>query len=155
VLKMNPKSIAKSLVDGGGLFALGLVFLILGRAATSKAGKPPCSVANVAGMYAMAANGTILVNPFGYPPGAISSLGLINFDRQGRYHLEERVSFNGQLSDWTETGSYTVRPDCTCSVAADKGGASALVIFAGERKEALGMLTNAGTAINLTFKRID
>lgn len=155
MLRINRKSIAKSLILGGGLFALVLVFLILGRAATRKAVKPPCSVANVAGVYAMAASGTILVNSFGYPPGAISSLGLITFDRQGRYHLEERVSFNGQLSDWTETGSYVVKPDCTCNVVADKGGASALVIFASERKEAMGILTNAGTAVNLTFKRID
>jgi hypothetical protein len=48
-----------------------------------------------------------------------------------------------------------VNPDCTCNVVADKGGASALMIFASERKEALGILTNAGTAINLTFKRVD
>ena len=153
--RMNRESIVKSLILCGGLFALGLVLLILGRAATGTAGKLPCSAANVAGAYAMAASGTILDNRFGFPPGALSSLGLITFDRQGRYHLEEKVSFNGQLIDWTETGAYTVTPDCTCNVVADKGGASALVIFASERKEALGILTNAGTAINLTFKRID
>jgi hypothetical protein len=152
---MNRESIVKSLILCGGLFALGLVLLILGRAATSTAGKLPCSTANVAGMYAMAASGTILANQFGFPPGALSSLGLITFDRQGRYHLEEKVSFNGQLIDWTESGAYTVNPDCTCNVVADKGGASALMIFASERKEALGILTNAGTAINLTFRRVD
>jgi len=152
---MNRESIVKSLILCGGLFALGSVLLILGRAATGAAGKLPCSAANVAGAYAMTASGTILANQFGFPPGALSSMGLITFDRQGRYHLEEKVSFNGKLIDWTETGAYTVSPDCTCNVAADKGGASALVIFASERKEALGILTNAGTAVNLTFKRID
>jgi len=152
---MNRESIVKSLILCGGLFALGSVLLILGRAATGAAVKLPCSAANVAGAYAMTASGTILANQYGFPPGALSSLGLITFDRQGRYHLEEKVSFNGQLIDWTETGAYTVGPDCTCNVVADKGGASALVIFASERKEALGILTNGGTAINLTFKRID
>lgn len=156
MLRINRQSIAKSLEIGGGLFALGLVSLILGRAAaTSKATYQPCSVANVAGVYAMAASGTILANSLGFPPGALSSLGLITFDRQGRYRLKEKVSFNGQLIDWTETGAYTVSPDCSCNVVADKGGASALVIFADERKEALGILTNTGTAINLNFKRID
>src|SRR5262249_22185733 len=98
--RMNRESIVKSLILCGGLFVLGWVLLILGRAATGAAGKLPCSAANVAGAYAMTASGTILANQFGFPPGALSSMGLITFDRQGRYHLEEKVSFNGKLIDW-------------------------------------------------------
>jgi hypothetical protein len=143
-------------VFSGGLLALGFASLILGRgAAASKPGKQPCSAANVVGDYAMTGSGTILTNSLGLPPGALSSLGLITFDKQGRYQLKEKVSFNGQFSDWAETGAYTVNPDCTCTAVADKGGATASMIFVSERKEALGILTNAGTAINLSFKRID
>jgi hypothetical protein len=155
MLRAHQQSIAKSL-GLGGLFALSLAALIQGwGSAASRTGKLPCTAANVAGSYAMMGSGTILTNASGLPTGALSSLGLITFDRQGRYQLKERVSFNGQLTDWTETGAYTVNPDCTCTAVADKGGASAFIIFASDRREALGLLTNAGTAINLTFKRVD
>lgn len=156
MLKAHRPSIAKSLILGGGLFALSLVLLFLGWGSTaSRGGKLPCAAANVAGSYAMTGSGTILTNASGFPPGALSSLGLMTFDKQGRYQLKERVSFNGQFTDWAETGTYTVHPDCTCTAVADKGGAAAFIIFASDRREALGLLTNAGTAINLTFKRID
>ena len=155
MFRTHRQSIAK-LTALGGLFVLSLASLIPGwRSAASRASMLPCTTANVAGSYAMTGSGKILSNASGFPPGALSSLGLIAFDRQDHYQLKERVSFNGQFSDWAETGVYTVNPDCSCTAVADKGGASAFIIFASDRREALGLLTNAGTAINLTFKRID
>jgi hypothetical protein len=155
MFRTHRRSITKSLAVGG-LFALSLAsFILAWRSGAYGAGKQPCSAANVAGSYAMSGNGAILANSSGFPPGALSSLGIITFESQGRYQLKERVSFNGQLSDWTETGVFSVNPDCSGVATADKGNASAFVIFVNDRREAMGILTNAGTAINLSFKRIE
>jgi hypothetical protein len=71
-----------------------------------------CSKATVAGEWGFTTNGTVV------GIGPRSSLGIITFDATGSLISgKATASLNGGVTDETFSGTYTVSPDCTGTLA--------------------------------------
>jgi opacity protein-like surface antigen len=71
---------------------------------------PPCSTATLAGSYGYYANGSVIPNSVGVPPGPFVSIGFARFDGGGAF-----VWTSNMMPGVEMQGSYTVNPDCTAT----------------------------------------
>ena len=94
-----------------------LAMLVLSLSASASAqddGK--CTMAHRAGDYGFTWTGTMIL-PTGAVPAA--GVGIVTFDIAGNMWGTQTTSLNGTVSKRTMSGTYTVNPDCTGTLATD------------------------------------
>jgi hypothetical protein len=110
----------------------------------------------VAGTYGFVGSGTILPHTGGLPEGLVATVGLLTFNGQDRWRtFNQSLTINGAVTPGVSmTGTYTVNPDCTFTLATDLGNVDAGV-FVHNRQEGFLMATVEGVVVTFTMKRID
>jgi hypothetical protein len=97
-------------------FALAAVaVLILGRAPAAKAAGKGCTNASLQGTFAYTSTGSIASPP--EIAGPIAEVGTQVFDGQGNTTATATISSNGSMTPLVITGTYTMNPDCTGTMA--------------------------------------
>ena len=78
-----------------------------------------CSVANLNGPYAFAAEGTLLTSILGLPaPAPWGEVARVDFNGAGSFSAIATVNVGGAaLNSISVAGTYTVNKDCTASIA--------------------------------------
>jgi hypothetical protein len=85
--------------------------LALGLASPAKAADKGCSTATLKGTFGNTGTGFATAPP--ELAGPFASVGTETFDGKGTLTATGIVSLNGTIVEVTETGTYTVNPDCT------------------------------------------
>jgi hypothetical protein len=103
--------------------------LALSIAPTANAADKGCSNASLAGTFSRRDTGTVL-SP-APAAGPIAVVGTLTFDGNGAVTGASVSSQNGTIGHGTQTGTYTVNPDCTgtITVQVSPGGYSAHYFF--------------------------
>lgn len=157
---MKANSICK-IVEAISVAAL-FVLLIPAARAQDEGG---CSNGSVAGKWAFTTNGTVV------GIGPRDSLGIFTLDGAGKLvNGKATASLNGNITDETFSGTYTVNPDCTGKLAIeifDLSGNKLLtatlnVVFDDNLRELRAIFTSAalpngtplGTVITVQAKRV-
>lgn len=129
--------------------------LALGGAPTAKAGDKGCSTATLKGTFAHKSTGFITAPPA--QAGPLAHVGAETFDGYGAFTATGIVSQNGNIVPVTETGTYTVNPDCTGTYTAQISplGITAHVFFVidDSGNEFQIVETDAGTVITGVSRR--
>ena len=88
--------------------------LIVSMAATARAEGPACTLALTAGRYGFTDTGTVV------GVGPRQAVGIFTLDTAGNL-LDGKAtsSLNGSVAGETFSGTYTVNPDCTGTIAVD------------------------------------
>lgn len=129
-------------------FAL-LVLVALVPAANAAQG---CTAATLTGNYGFTFSGFFQNQGRNSP---ISGIGSGTLDGEGNVSATVTASFNGNLSTFPYTGTYTVNPDCTGSLTATPGSGLAnfsIVIVRGGA-EVLGVNIDPGNTWTIDFKK--
>jgi hypothetical protein len=129
------------------IVAVFAVALIAGSAA--KASDRGCSNATLRGTYADQDTGTIVgVGPF-------AGVHLDNFDGKGHMTIDGFSSLNGDISPDVETGTYTVKPDCTGTYTVEDGGLTidAFFVIDQDGNELQIVITDSGNVINCVARK--
>lgn len=107
-----------------------ITVLALGIAPTANAYNRGCSNATLKGTFAEKDNGFIM-NPPPAPASLFAGVNLDTFDGKGKITAVGISSIDGNVGPQTETGTYTVNPDCTGSyeVQINPGGFTAHAYF--------------------------
>jgi hypothetical protein len=109
---MNPKE--KTTISGAMAKAFTIAAVTafaLGVAPAAKAHDKSCSNATLKGTFAHTSTGFITA-PAALA-GPLAHVAIDNFDGSGGFTSTGVVSQNGNIVTVTETGTYTVNPDCT------------------------------------------
>jgi hypothetical protein len=114
-----------------------------------------CKANDIAGTYGLSATGTVLAaNTRGLPVGPVIATGVMTFDKDGRFHGEEMISFNGSIvSGVPFEGTYVLNPDCTFTLDVPGFFQNFGVLVAGG-SEMLLMSSDTGVLLNITAKRV-
>ncbi len=100
--------------------------VILCMAGTARAEGPECSLALTAGKYAFTDSGTVL------GIGPRTAVGIFTLDAAGNLtNGKATSSLNGSVAVETFSGTYTVNPDCTGTIAVgifDQSGIKILTV---------------------------
>jgi hypothetical protein len=130
------------------IFAL-VVLVTLVPAANAAQG---CTAATLTGSYAFTFSGFFQNQGRNSP---ISGIGSGTLDGKGNVSATVTASFDGNLSTFPYTATYTVNPDCTGSVTATPGSGLAnfsIVIVRGGA-EVLGAEIDPGNTWTIDFKK--
>ena len=128
------------------LIAFSGLALVAGPAANAEKG---CSDATLKGTYSDQDTGTIIgVGPF-------AGVNLDTFDGKGHLTISGYSSVNGEVSEGTETGTYTVKPDCTGTYTVEGGGLTidAFFVIDQDGNELKVVITDAGNVINCVARK--
>ena len=145
---MKPSTIAKT-------FAIAAVTaLALGIAPTAKADGKGCSNATLKGTFALKGTGSAI------GPAAVALLDNVlaqTFDGNGAVTATGFRSLNGNINPVTQTGTYTVNPDCTgtYAVLVSPGGNTAHYFFVidDSGNELQIICTDSGVVFSATARR--
>lgn len=111
------------------MVAVAMAFVgVTGVAQTNDDGARECSVATLRGLYVFAASGYNIVGGAAQPKAILES---IRFDGNGTLTVPSAtVSLNGTILHFPPngTGTYTVAPDCTGTLAFGSGPTFDLVL---------------------------
>jgi|HubBroStandDraft_6_1064221.scaffolds.fasta_scaffold1272904_1 hypothetical protein len=88
-----------------------LTALAMGVAPAAKAADKGCTAASLLGTFAYTSQGTLVAPPV--IAGPYAELGTQTFDGKGGVTFNLMASQNGNIGPGTDTGTYTVNPDCT------------------------------------------
>lgn len=116
---------------------------------TAKAAEKKCSNAILTGTYADQDTGTIVgVGPF-------AGVNVDSFDGKGHLTISGVSSLNGSVAQGTETGTYTVNPDCTGTYKVEGGGLTvdAFFVIAHDGNELQIVITDTGNVINCVARK--
>ena len=102
---MTSSTIAKSLTIAVTAFALSV-------APTAKADDKGCSNASITGTFAVTTTGFVVAAPAPAGP-AFAQVSMQTFDGKGGTTNLGMSNTNGNVGQASNTGSYTVNPDCT------------------------------------------
>ena len=121
---MNRSTIAKAFTIAA------VTALALGIARTGHAHDKGCSNATFKGTFAEKDTGFI-TNPPPAPASLFAGVNLDTFDGKGIFTATGISSLDGTVTPQTETGTYTVNPDCTGTyeVLISPGGFTADAFF--------------------------
>lgn len=99
-----------------GILAVSM-FYTQSLAAQEQSKVKECSNATVQGSFGYTSTGTLL-DSYVPPPyaGPFTEVGRETFDGKGNTHATATLSANGNISQVTIDGTYTVNPDCTGSM---------------------------------------
>ena len=88
--------------------------LVLGIAPTAKAADKGCSTVSLRGTFSRRDTGTVLLPAAA--AGPVAAVGVFTFDGTGNVTGATISSQNGNIGQGTQTGTYTVSPDCTGTI---------------------------------------
>ncbi len=139
------------------LIITAITALALGTAPTANADDTPCSNATLKGSFAEKDTGFIM-NPSPAPASLFAGVNLETFDGNGRITATGFATVDGNGAPQTETGTYTVNPDCTgtYTVQISPGGFTAHAFFVIDDggNELQIIVTDPGTVINCVARRL-
>lgn len=131
--------------------------LAVGVAPTANAQDQGCSNATLKGTFAEKDTGFV-TNPPPAPASLFAGLNLETFDGNGTITATGFATLDGNGAPQTETGTYTVNPDCTgtYTVQISPGGFSAHAFFVIDEggNELQIIVTDPGTVINCVARRL-
>jgi hypothetical protein len=150
-MTMNRSTIAKAFTIAA------VTALALGIAPTANAHDRGCSNATLNGTFAEKDTGFI-TNPPPTPASLFAGVNLETFDGKGTITATGFASLDGNGAPQTETGTYTVNPDCTGTYAVQisPGGFTAHAFFVIDDggNELQIIVTDPGTVINCIARRL-
>jgi hypothetical protein len=122
---MNTKRNTKRIILGIGIFTLfGLLLMAIASGSQTEAKNekpavqfPVCSNATLGGNYAVIGDGFVPSGPPPAPMVPFANMSLMTLDGTGNLTNKITVSRNGQISQNLDSGTYTVNPDCTGTMA--------------------------------------
>lgn len=131
--------------------------LAVGVAPTANAQDQGCSNATLKGTFAEKDTGFV-TNPPPAPASLFAGVNLETFDGNGTITATGFASLDGNGAPQTETGTYTVNPDCTGTyeVQISPGGFTAHAFFVIDDggNELQIIVTDPGTVINCVARRL-
>jgi len=146
---MTRNSIAKS-------FAIGAVAaLALGLAPMAKAERKECSVATLEGSFVRRDTGFVTAPPT--IAGPLAGVHLLVFSGYGTFTSAGFASLNGNVSESTGTGTYTVTSDCRgtyTSVSSTGRTGTAFFVIADNGNEIHILPTNTGASITCIARKV-
>jgi hypothetical protein len=116
---------------------------------TVRAADARCPLLNATlhGTYVVSGSGTIA------GVGQVTALGQHTWDGQGNTIATNTISANGNILNVTVTGTYTVNPDCTASLA-ESDGSHYQFLIAPDGSKAWWIQTDPGTVVSGTEVRL-
>ncbi|MCC5607930.1 hypothetical protein LC612_14320 [Nostoc sp. CHAB 5834] len=109
---------------------------------------PSCNNATIKGNYGSTFSGTAI----GFP---VAGVGLVKVDGRGNFQGTQTSSANGSVTkNQTNSGTYSVKPDCTVQIVYTDGTTSSGTIVDGG-KEIFLLQTDSGTVIVETWKKVN
>jgi hypothetical protein len=137
--------------------------LALGLAPTAEAGhkdwnsrgRGVCSAATLEGSYARRDTGFVMTPPA--IAGPLAGVHLVVFDGIGSFTSSGSASLNGNVSESTGTGTYTVNPDCTgtyTSLSSTGRTGTAFFVIADNGNEIHIVPTNTGSSITCIARKV-
>ena len=90
--------------------------LALCTAPAAEAANKGCSTVSLLGTFSRIDTGTVLMAPVAAAVGPIALIGTFTFDGSGNVTGATVSSQNGNIGQGTQTGTYTVNPDCTGTI---------------------------------------
>lgn len=137
-------------------FAIGAVAaLALGLAPMAKAEPKECSVATLEGSFVRRDSGYVVTPPA--IAGPLAGVHLVVFDGNGSFTSAGFSSLNGNVSESTGTGTYTVNPDCTgsyTSLSSTGRTGTAFFVIADKGNEIHILPTNTGASIICIARKV-
>ena len=137
-------------------FAIGAVAaLALGLAPMAKAERKECSVATLEGSFVRRDTGFVTAPPA--IAGPLAGVHLVTFDGNGSFTSTGFGSLNGNVSESTGTGTYTVNPDCTgdyTSLSSTGRTGTAFFVIADNGNEIHILPTNTGSSITCIARKV-
>ena len=128
--------------------------LAVAIAPAAKATDRGCTNASIKGTFAFQASGTVLDSP----PVLLDVLFAQTFDGNGGLTSTGVQSHNGNILQLTQTGTYTVNPDCSGNYTAQVGPIGITVHFtfliADSGNELKVLSTDANTVLAGTARRL-
>lgn len=137
-------------------FAIGAIAAFaLGSAPMAKAERKECSIATLEGSFVRRDTGFVTAPPAIAVP--LAGVALMIFDGNGSFTSAGFASLNGNVSESTGTGTYTVNPDCTgtySSVSSTGRTGTAFFVIADNGNEIHILPTNPGASITCIARKV-
>ena len=146
---MKGSTIVKTFVTGG------VATLVLGFAPLAKAEAKECSAATLEGSFARRDTGFVTAPPT--IAGPLAGVHLLVFSGYGTFTSAGFASLNGNVSESTGTGTYTVNSDCTgnyTSVSSTGRTGTAFFVIADNGNEMHILPTNPGGSITCIARKV-
>ena len=143
---MTRSTIAKTFASGA------VAALVLSLAPMAKA---QCSVGTLAGSFVRTDTGFVITPPA--VSGPLAGVHLMTFDGSGSFTSIGSSSLNGNVSESTGTGTYTVNPDCTgnyTSVSSTGRTGTAFFVIADNGNEIHILPTNPGASLTCIARKV-
>jgi hypothetical protein len=136
------------------MMASTLALLVLAVVVPAAHAADGCTAAKLKGNYGFAFSG------FFQSPGTnlpISGVGIGTFDGRDNASATVTASFDGTLSTFPWTGTYSVNPDCTGTMTATPGSGliSFSIVLVREGAEILGEASDPGNTWTIDLKKTD
>jgi hypothetical protein len=138
------------------VLVVGISILAVALAPSAQADRPHgCSLAHTAGHYGFMGSGTIFAdNPFHLPAGPFTTAGTMDLFPDGHWQAQQTVSFNGQVSQASGEGTWSVTPECLFTNASSVEGDTGAGAVVDNGREILLMDSGPGIAATFTLKRV-
>jgi hypothetical protein len=137
-------------------FAIGAVAaLALNLAPLAKAERKECSAATLEGSFVRTDTGFVTAPPT--IAGPLAGVHLLVFSGYGTFTSAGFASLNGNVSESTGTGTYTVNPDCTgnyTSVSSTGRTGTAFFVIADNGNEIHILPTNPGASLTCIARKV-
>jgi hypothetical protein len=137
-------------------FAIGAVAaLVLGLAPMARAERKECSVASLEGSFVRKDTG--FVTAPAAIAGPLAGVSLVTFDGNGALTSAGFSSLNGNVSESTATGTYTVNPDCTgtyTTLSSTGRTGNAFFVIVDNGNEIHILPTNPGASITCIARKV-
>jgi hypothetical protein len=146
---MTRNSIAKTLAMGA------VAALALNLAPLAKAERKECSAATLEGSFVRTDTGFVTAPPT--IAGPLAGVHLLVFSGYGTFTSVGFASLNGNVSESTGTGTYTVNPDCTgtyTSVSSTGRTGNAFFVIADNGNEIHILPTNTGASLTCIARKV-
>ena len=146
---MTRNSIARTLAMGA------VAALALNLAPLAKAERKECSAATLEGSFVRTDTGFVTAPPT--IAGPLAGVHLLVFSGYGTFTSAGFASLNGNVSESTGTGTYTVNPDCTgnyTSVSSTGRTGTAFFVIADNGNEIHILPTNPGASLTCIARKV-
>ena len=136
-----------------GVTALSLILTGQHERAAASEG---CNDSTIAGTYSFALDGLVSATFNGQPQYVghflpLTAVGTFTFDGTGMASRSYTASFGGAVSSNSDSGPYSVSPDCTASGTFSDGNWSMVIV--GHGREIKAMNATPGVAVQGTLSR--
>ena len=149
------KTTHRSLMGLAMVTIMALAIVIVGQHNIARA-DDGCNASTLKGAYGFALDGLVSSSFIGQPQQIdqfvpLAAAGTFSFDGQGTTSRSFTLSFGGAIFPGSDSGPYTVNPDCTASATYSDGTWHMVII--GHGKEIKAMNTAPGTVVQGVLTR--